>query len=518
MSADDSTQPGFAAIPPTHPHPGWILLAVISSVRTFILGFIAILFSTRDQGAIAIILAMIIPSLLIVAWRTLQWREIRYSAQDGSITLSSGLLDKFHRSVQVERVHSVDTTETPLGRLLGVRELQIATAGAAETITIPALSTEDAVHLRLWIDASINRNEFLDVEGESTETVPSTSSAKIVWRMGGREVMLAGLTSGRIAPALAIGAAAWRFGSDLLPGSLWDRVPVDPDRLTATSIVFLIAVAAALAWGLSIGGAVLSLWNFTLKRGPESVTVSSGLLDRTEKTISIQRIQAISIVEGVLRQPFGYASVMLEGAAKPHGSAESGDFRYLLPFIRHRDVPEFIEAALPELAWRQDAIDWTRLPSRARSRYLIPAVLDFVIVLAVASVAFAFISRVEWWYGFGLLPLLPILLVLGWLQFRDARWAVGQNHRLFMQYRTIDKRLLVASGRRVQLREISSNPLQRRAGLGTVSIRLATAGAGGYAALRHVEYVDGERLLALLSPAQYMSRPSADPAPSEPAP
>jgi putative membrane protein len=330
--------------------------------------------------------------------------------------------------------------------------------------------------------------------------MPEPVPAPVVHQMTGRDVLLAGLTAGRIAPALAIAAAAWRFGSDILPESLWQRVPFDPDQLTLTSVTALVFAAAIVAWGLSIAGAVLSLWDFTVRRTPDSLVVTKGLLDRKQNTIPVSRIQAVSVIEGVLRQPFGYASVNLESAARPHGEGESGDTRHLLPFVRKRDIPELLEVALPELAWEDADVVLQRLPERARSRYLVPVVRDFAIGLAVLCAVLSQLPRVEWWYGLALLPLLPIWLAFAWLQFRDAGWSLDDNDRLFVQQRSFDKALTVTRGRRVQVRELSSNILQRRANLATLTLRLATTGGRGTLTVHHLDQQDGEEMLARLGP------------------
>jgi putative membrane protein len=499
-----------AEIPPTRPHPGWIVSAAISSVRQLIAAFVAILFSVRDQGIVVITMAMLIPGLLIILWRVLQWRAMYYSAQKGAITLATGLLEKQVRTIQVERVQSVDTLETPIGRMLGVSEVQISAAGAAQPITIPALSAVDTDRLRDWIEASRAGAGPLAVE--QPVVVAEGAPAHVVHQMRGRDVLLAGLTAGRIAPALAIAAAAWRLGSDILPESIWQRVPFDPERLTVASVVALIGAAAIVAWGLSIAGAVLSLWDFTVRRTPDSLMVTRGLLDRKQNTIPISRIQAVSIVEGVLRQPFGYASVNLESAARPHGEGESGDSRHLMPFVRKRDVSELLATALPELAWDDADVALQRLPERARSRYLAPVIRDFAIALVVLCAVLSRLPRVEWWYGLALLPLLPVWLVLGYLQYRDTGWSIDRNDRLFVQQRSFDKALTVTRGRRVQLRELSSNVLQRRAGLATVTLRLATIGGRATLTVHHLDQQDGERLLMALSQRH---RQEATPAPAQ---
>src|SRR5918997_498766 len=60
----------------------------------------------------------------------------------------------------------------------------------------------------------------------------------------------------------------------------------------------------------------LLLAGVTLSRSPDGkyLHISRGLLERHESTVPLARIQAIRVVEGVLRQPFGLASLRVESA------------------------------------------------------------------------------------------------------------------------------------------------------------------------------------------------------------
>jgi putative membrane protein len=59
---------------------------------------------------------------------------------------------------------------------------------------------------------------------------------------------------------------------------------------------------------------VLAHAGFTLSREGDFLYVKRGLLERREATIPLARIQAVRISEGVLRQPFGLASLRVESA------------------------------------------------------------------------------------------------------------------------------------------------------------------------------------------------------------
>ena len=483
-------------IPPTRPHPAWIISAVIDTLRNLIFAFIALVFAARDRGAFAVIVLSLLFGLVIVVWRVMQWRVSFYSAQDGAVTLRTGLLEKKERMIRRERVQSVDTIQTPIDQLLNVQQLKVMTAGTSESIVIPAVSLEESEMLKRWLAADLAESRAA-ASPESGEVV-ATASVEPEFRlaMSPREVVLAGVTSGRVAPALAIAAAGWRLLTELLPESIWERIPVDPGRLTPTTIVAVIGFAAILAWGLSIAGAVLTYWGFTMERRGDRLVVSSGLLDRRQNTIPVQRVQAVTIVDGILRQPFGFASVEIESAARKAWHDEEEAVRHLVPFIRRESISEMMNGCLPEFAWSDDQIAWSGLPPRALRRYLLPVVRDGLLLTVIVCLVLSQLPIGAWWYGLAIVPFIPMLLIHALFQFRDAAWSYSESiDRLFLRRRGIDRRTTATSARRLHMRELASSWFQRRAGLATLTVRLASSGSDSSITLEHIDHQTGDELL-----------------------
>jgi putative membrane protein len=494
----ESTQTtGPIDIPPSHPHPGWVITAAIEGFRSLIWALIPLLFSVRDRGGVAIVATTAAFGLAIVLWRAIQWRFITYSAENDTISLTTGVLGKSHKTVHPDRVHAVDTVEPPIGRLLGISELRISTAGSGETITIPAMSNADADQLRRWI--------AMKHAGTAATGSPDTGDAaapvpQLICRLSFKEVLIAGLTSGRIAPALAISAFGVRVVTEVLPQRTIERIPFDPDQLTPMAIVALAGVAAVVAWGISILGSVIVNWNFTLERSGDLLVVTSGLFERQRNTIHVQRVQGLTIVEGILRQPFGCASIDIESAAPRRGSDEDSAQYRLVPFLPLDQAPRLIEAALPELRWVTEPVTLTRLPRRALRRYLVPVVRDWIVLAGLTSAILWRSTFGAWWFGLALLLVIPPLLVHAWLQHRDAGWAAGSDNHLVIRNRSIDRRTTYMSGKRVQIRELSQDWLQRRARLATFTLTTPARGHRAAMSVRHADRSDGDALLDHLSP------------------
>src|SRR5690606_20283774 len=77
-------------------------------------------------------------------------------------------------------------------------------------------------------------------------------------------------------------------------------------------VAILIIVIALLAWIASFISTVLRFGGFTVKKKENELIIERGLLEKRKVTIPINKVQAVRIDEGILRQPFGYATVSVE--------------------------------------------------------------------------------------------------------------------------------------------------------------------------------------------------------------
>jgi uncharacterized membrane protein YdbT with pleckstrin-like domain len=67
-----------------------------------------------------------------------------------------------------------------------------------------------------------------------------------------------------------------------------------------------------------------------------------------------------------------------------------------------------------------------------------------------------------------------------------------------LRWRTVSRQTLITRATRIQRREMTADPLQRRARLATVHLAVASGQTGGTYAVPHADEDDAERLLAML--------------------
>ncbi|MFL5992570.1 MAG: PH domain-containing protein, partial [Rubrobacteraceae bacterium] len=317
-------------------------------------------------------------------------------------------------------------------------------------------------------DAEALRREIAGSRRESVEA--ETAGPTVVRKLGTRDLLLAGATSGQIGVALSLIAVASQLFDDVLSQNLAQRLLETFAPRSVTTALLYVFILGLVAWLLAIGGTVLAHTGFTLSRDGDFLYIRRGLLERREATIPLARIQAVRMVEGLLRQPFGLASLRVESAG--YGQ-DAGVSTTLFPLLPRKEVHGLLLEAAPEFAV---APPLNALPRRALRRYIFRSTLPFLVLISAAALFSSLVFDLAAWVFAALLLLLPAAL-FGWLRYRDAGWALEED-RLVVRSRFLGRTIAIAPRRRLQSRATVRSPFQRRVRLATFEAQVASGGGG----------------------------------------
>lgn len=486
-------------VPPRRLHPAWIFIHLVRSIRGFLLPLI-IIFFTGGQSDVPFLAIAGAAAVLGLVMTAASWWVFRYEVAEGELRVHSGLISRQERSVPLERIQAIDIDESLLQRIFGVVRVKVETAaggGKGSDVTLEALSRADATDLA---------NRLRLARGRGVEDAPSTqlpietaAEGTVIKRLSTGDLLLAGATSGRVGPALAIVGGAFQFADDIMPERAWGWLSQFTIGVSVQGAVVGLLVIGGIAWLLAIASTVLTFGGFTLRRDGDHLLISAGLLDRRRSSIPLSRIQAITISEGMLRQPFGLAALRIESAGYGADAAESG---VLFPLIRFTEIPDLLARAAPDMAAPLGTEDrrWQRPPDRARLRYALAPTWR-VIPVVIAAVWAAAELPISWWWGLTMLVGLPLAIMYGLLQYGDTGWLIDDQGRLLVRGRTIARWTAIMPRRRIQRRSMTRSPFQRRAGLATFHAAVASGGTGGTAIARHLDESQADYLLTALGPA-----------------
>jgi len=482
-------------------HPSWIVLRAIHSLRAFAIPIVVLLVSrgqNGDRGFLAVGGGL---ALLGVASRTVEWWRFRYELSGGELRVYSGLLARQERFVPVERIQAVDVTESPLQRLFRVVGVRIETAagGSAANVVLGAVTRTEAESLRhrLGSGRPLTAGDSPDAVRPGTVASTGDGVGRLIRRLSLRDLLIAGATSGRVGPALAVVSFGFQLFNDIVPDSWWQRFAMHTPAWSVRGALSLLVVVAVGAWLLAMGSTILTYGGFELRRDGDRLLIRYGLLDRRRSSIPLTRIQAVTMTEGLLRQPFRLAAVRVESAGYGKGAAESG---ILFPLIPRSAVPALLAEACPDYAVPVDQLALHQPPSRARQRYIFGGVWRWLGLAAGATAIAALLPSVEWRWGLVALAAVPFAALHGWLRFHDSGWVIDAADRLVVRGRQMARETTIASRQRLQLRAVEDNPFQRRARLATFRAATASRGASGQVELLHLDQAVALDLLDHLGP------------------
>jgi putative membrane protein len=490
---------------PQRLHPAAIIILALRVSRQLVLPLMApAVFSLINQGLDALSFgfllliggAMALLVILSAGWGFLYWQRYTFQVIDNELILKQGIIFRKQRSIPRERIQAIDFVEGVMHRIFGLVAVRVQTAGGiGPGFSLIGISRTDADALRAELslrpsqvreiaDAGIAASDETDPDIDAQQPVSpavTTDEPEPIRRLSLPQLLVAAATSGSIGIALPIVASGVSLLNNMLPNvDLFELGTMLFGGVSWWSIALFVLIAA---WVMSFFGTILAHTGFTIRRSDDNLLIERGLLEKRRATVPLNRIQAIRIIDGVLRQPFGYAMVKVESAG--YGE-EAGESSVLFPMIPRRDVPAFLEAVAPEFAWDTEELEGP--PRRAARRYITRMT---VIGLVVSAIVVALFYPIGLWA----LAALPLFGLFGYLCYRDAGWAL-RNGTMVLRYRTLARSTAIIPKRRIQSSDVTQNILQRRASLGNIQATVASGISGATFTVMHLDKGIADQLFA----------------------
>jgi putative membrane protein len=405
---------------------------------------------------------------LVIATMTAyaRWVSTRWWVNGDGIHRRSGIFSRKQTDIPLSRVQSLDLQQGVVQRMFGVQAVHVQTGGGGKEgeIVLEAVSSADLDALRALIGGAAVAAD--DVTAR---------------RLGRRDLVLTALTAGQLGVILPVLAAMGQLLNDVFGEDAGrDAVRLVPD---AVHEWVLVAVGLlALAWLLSVAGALVAFAGFTITRDGDRLRIVRGLIERREATVPVARVRAVVVVEGLLRRPFGLASLRVEviGHAKEASAAQA-----LFPLLRRADVRPFLDELLPELADDIDRLE--PLPARALRRYVLPPV---AVAVVAAGAAWA-VAPVGPWVVAVAVP----AAAYGAARWHAAAWRFTGG-RLAVRALRLARTTVLAPAALRESHTIAQTPLQRRGDLADLHV---TFGKRTVAHVHHLEAATAHDLFTRLA-------------------
>lgn len=496
-------------------------------------------------GVIAIASAIVALSVVssVITWRTRTWE-----LTDAGIMLRSGLVTSKQLQVPYEHIHTVNMSSNLVERVLGLMTLDLDTGAASsegEATRIRGLQAGMAEALReelfrrkaaMLADQGLDaRAAAADASAEADDGASPTAPAPspdACYTLTTAQLVFAALTEARVVAQAAAFLILIVQGINLLQESslvnlsdVAGDIAVLPVALLVGAVALLLALALVVGFAVSFVMSLIGFAGYRAERAGGRISVERGLLSRTSHTVALERIQSISIRQGIIRQLIGYAEVRASvvGAIGSSDETSTADGVVLHPFIRLTEVDAFLASIAPDFSVVKtgrvcfdssseelEEIGLVRLPRAAARRLAFRTAMKFLALAVALAGAGVFLAHVllagESW-SMVRLTIGALLVVMGVavvarmilssvLRYRDSR--IGHDRtRLVMVVGGVKRRTEVVLRARLQHATASASPFQRRVQVATFMTRTAAAGD---LVLRDVSAADADALLAWIRP------------------
>ncbi|QPC48182.1 PH domain-containing protein [Mangrovibacillus cuniculi] len=383
----------------------------------------------------------------------IQWKRFVYWVEEDELRIEHGLFVKKKRYIPVERIQSLDETEGLLHRSFGLVLVKVETASSGGAIAnkaeaeLTAITREQAKQLKKEL---MRRKEKIEEESE-VEVEVEVPKPKPFFVMNPQELFIMASTSGGIGIVIATVFAFLSQFEELIPYEVvYERIGgIIQSATLLISILVLFGLFSA--WAASVVITMFRYANYRVTQVDRDLIIESGLLEKKQWTIPMDRIQAIRMVKSPIRAPFGFVTVILESAGNVKMDSLMPGFA-LFPIVKEKQAVELVRHLFPQVSLDTQV---QSLPKEVRIRYIIRMVLLTLIPIIVA------VSILQW-QGLWTLILVPFAVFLGFKQYESAGSYIGEGD-IIVRFRGVQEHTLWTIRKRVQSMKVVQSIFQKRA-------------------------------------------------------
>ncbi len=463
-------------------HPVAAITKVLEIVKQNFFTILIVLFLGSGGSSMFEFFGLIPVLLFLLIAGVLEWWRFTYQIVDGELHIKQGVFVRKNLYLSPERIQVIDISAGVIQRLFSLVSVEVKTAGSSsKAAKIDAVSRSEAERIK----AILPKGE----KAESTAEDEENTAAK-VYKLRTKDLLIAAGTSGNLTVTLTIIAGA-ASQLDQLNRFITEEQVINffqsavPASLAVNLVVIVVIFALVLSWILSFAGTIIKNYGFTLQIDEEELHIESGLFEQKQSTVPFNRIQGIRIKEELLRQPFGYTSIMLESAG--YGDQQN-NAATLFPLLRSSNIASFLSEVVPDYNVKVDGVS---PPKKALRRYM----------LRMAWLSMVIILPVWWWVPYGVYgwSLLIPALYLGFMQYKDA--LIGTSGKtMVIRSRSLSKTTAIVKKRRIQAANSSQNLFQRRLGLFSYAVTVASGIRGRTFTIRELDEPRDSHFLDWVSP------------------
>ncbi|MFB6181008.1 MAG: PH domain-containing protein [Candidatus Nanohalobium sp.] len=361
-----------------------------------------------SPGFLGIVIAFSSLSVIFfLVWEYLVWKRFDYFFEEDSLKITKGVFRRSERDIPYKRIQNVRIRKNIFQRLLEIARAEFETAGAAEAeASLKYVSMEESEQIQSKV------RKFKKSEKEET------SSKEKVFEMSGSDMAAYSFLSlnPRFFGILAVFLT--------LTGSIGFTSGL-PSASFILGLLMFSTVLAAVLWCVNAAYNYVQYYGFTLWRENETLEYEYGMINRSEGSIPLEKVQGLTVSENFLKRVFGYSTLEIETA----GGVSKEDKKKIqkkvaVPLAKKTEVEEF-----GKRIENFEGLQISGIPSRARRRYFARYSIG-ILTLTGLGLAASFYTDFSYWWSF--LGLLPVATAAAHFKWKNKGFQVQGNHFITM--------------------------------------------------------------------------------------
>ncbi|MED1057360.1 PH domain-containing protein [Bacillus mycoides] len=441
-------------------HPITILLGIrIATLLPFI--FLVLFRSDGEVKPWYFLHLVLLAILFIMAiFSAIKWYFKVYWVENNIVHIKHGVFVKKESYLNKDRVQNISTSSNVIYQMLGLTKLNIEVAGGGSEpeVMLAGIKEDEAKELI----ALLNKKR-----SAASEEVPMAEESKTIYQLTMKEILVASITSGRFGLVFSGLLLIYTEFNQFLPEWLINKVEAYVMDNGVYELIVMAAILMAVSWVVSTAGYALKYANFKIERNGNEIRIVQGLFDKKEFVLKLHRIQAITVKEGILRQPFGYCSVEVEVIQSIEAA---GNEVMLHPFMKKKDVQQLL--AYLQLPYETEE-EIVHLPKAALRRYVVMGwITSAVLAVPIAGASIYFKQHTAL---FVLIPLFIVFTILAYARYKSGGYMIRDN-QLVMVHRGLAKYTGIMRRRHIQVVGYNQSYFQKKDELCTAAVAVAGHG------------------------------------------
>ncbi|SIS47889.1 PH domain-containing protein [Salimicrobium flavidum] len=446
-------------------HPAAIFFQLLRTMKDMALGILPVIVVSFSRGMTwYIFLGIGVFFLLLLVYSSMKWLRFSYLVTEEELRIKQGVFIRQERRISKNRIQSIDLTQALIHRIFGLTKVQIETAGSDENVdaSLSAVTFSEGESVQNELK---RKGKETETESESDSEKEKVYPSKVV---SYPRLALTGATSDNAILIIGLLWLLFSQANQIIPEEIYQEVTVWVLSLALQLLISLIIGSVFVVWGAGIVWTIIKYANFTITRYDTELYMTYGLIEKRQRTIPVNRVQAVIVKENLIRQIFGLCYIYVEVAGGVSGGRMEESTVYLIPILRKNQVPAFLDKYLPE--YYREEPELKRPPFKSIPYYVWQGLLVSVVaIVAVSIFAPAWV----------LVPVAAIVLFTGWGVFCWQTSGISYDDTyLNLRFRKVSRETVTLKKKRLQAFEKKDNWLYRKQQLATIDVAVLNNTAG----------------------------------------